>query len=366
MGRILSILIALAIIVGGLWAGAWYAGQALIGRALEDALVRQTRQGVTITLDDAGITGAPERWRIGPTAATVSIRGPDAMDLAVRSVSVESALLDPLRLVGTAEGVVADLPPALPILARPYLSIAGVDIETGLTWDGRPRFADVRARDLVLGEDTLRIARAATARLQLRRRAVEGGERAADGTAAQAAAAGDPGGPAAATGEILSIAGDVTRLTLPTGLALPFGPEVQEVAALTDLPQPWPEAVTAPALARWQAAGGTLEVREARLIWDDFRLTLSGVLTLDPMLQPEGTLQARIAGVDRVLDWMAETGQVTESNARAIRFGLQLISRMGEDGRRIVVAPLVIGQGQIRLGPLPIATLPPIVWPAEG
>ncbi len=365
MGRILSVLIALAIVGGGLWAGVWYAGQVLIAGMVEDALTGQARRGVTITLDDVAVTGAPDRWRIGPTAATVSVPGPDAVDLTARGLVLEAALLDPLRVVGAADGVVVELPPALPIVARPYLSVAGVDIEAGLTLDGLPRFADVQGRDVVLGEDTVRIARAATVRLQVRRAAAEGGERAADGTAARAAPAGGPGG-AAGWGEVLSIAGEVTRLTLPAGLALPFGPEVQEVAVLADLPPPWPAAATAPALARWQAAGGTLEIRQARLVWDDFRLTLSGALGLDPTLQPEGTLQARIAGVDRVLDWMVETGQVTETHIRAVRFGLQLISRMGEDGRRIVVAPLAIGQGQIRLGPLVIAELPPVVWPAEG
>ena len=367
MGRIVGFFVGLAVFAAMAWGAAWFGGQALIGQVLQDAITVQARQGVTIRVQDPTITGAPGTWQLGPTSVDITVSDPSApMDLSAQAVTVAADLLNPLVVASDARGVVVELPPALPIIARPYLSIDTVAAAVGLTIDGfgggMPRFVDVTARDVLLGEDTLRILTAEAARLQLRQRTpVAPAEPVPD----DPPGAGDPVAAESAAGsgaDSVLVAADVQALTLPTGLALPLGPVVQEVAAITDWPEPWPTGSTVPALARWQAAGGTVVVEEARLIWDDFRVIVSGTLQLDADLQPAGVLEARIVGLDPILDWAVATGQVSASNMRAVRFGLQLISRMGEDGRRVIIAPVVIEDRQVRLGPLPIAQLPRIAW----
>lgn len=146
----------------------------------------------------------------------------------------------------------------------------------------------------------------------------------------------------------------------------PF-PDVSDTAERWSLslhvPAPVPGSLTAPALSRWQAAGGGVVVESIEAVWSSLEFSGEGRLSLTPALQPRGQIDTRTRGWDIVLDALVDTGVLNEQQAGFNRLGLSLFSSRAEDGTQVLELPLILSEGWLSLGPLRLAPLPEIEWP---
>jgi hypothetical protein len=90
-------------------------------------------------------------------------------------------------------------------------------------------------------------------------------------------------------------------------------------------------------------------------------MNAEGTVALDAEFRPIGALTAEIEGVDAVIDGFKRLGTLGDMGAEAAKFVLGLMSetRAG-DGARVVTLPLTAQDGQLYLGPVPIAPLSPL------
>ncbi len=82
-------------------------------------------------------------------------------------------------------------------------------------------------------------------------------------------------------------------------------------------PLPWGDAPDA--LARWRAAGGTLELRRLALAWSTLALEGEGTLALDNRMRPEGAVALRLDGLQPTLQKLTAEGGLPPEDAELVR-----------------------------------------------
>ncbi|NNE85424.1 MAG: DUF2125 domain-containing protein, partial [Alphaproteobacteria bacterium] len=117
------------------------------------------------------------------------------------------------------------------------------------------------------------------------------------------------------------------------------------------------------ALTAWRDGGGTVEVASIELQWNTLRITANGTLALDGELQPVGSFATRIAGLEDFITAMEEGGVLSSSDASIARITLAVLTRASDDGGppRAEI-PITLQDRIVRLGPVALIQLPPIVW----
>ncbi len=167
---------------------------------------------------------------------------------------------------------------------------------------------------------------------------------------------------AALSGRIgpLSAAADARGIVLPGGP----GRAVTEASfdAVLSHPIPPRRSITRRA-ALWRDAGGVLTVRQAALRWGELSVDGSGTGRLDEALQPRAEAMLRLAGHATALDALSHAGVMTAGGAMAAKAVLGLMSRPAAGGT-VVDVPLVLQDGVVRMGQIPLLRLPPLSWPA--
>ena len=143
-------------------------------------------------------------------------------------------------------------------------------------------------------------------------------------------------------------------------------------------PKPWPQR-----FRELQAAGGRIEVTQARLAQGDILAVGAGALTLNASGHLEGQIRVTIAGLEQFLDKIGAKEMVQSSpamdklagaldrlapglgNAARQQLGANLgagINALGQpttlEGRRAVSLPLRVEDGAMFLGPIPIGKTP--------
>ena len=137
-------------------------------------------------------------------------------------------------------------------------------------------------------------------------------------------------------------------------------------------------------LKEWQAAGGSLEISQARVQQDDVVAIGAGTLALTPRGGLNGQMQVTIVGLDKFLQALGidQTvsqgdigsainaldrilpgfGQVARKNAGAsIVAGLGALGQSTQlEGKPAVTVPLRFDDGAIQLGPLLLGRVPPL------
>jgi hypothetical protein len=117
------------------------------------------------------------------------------------------------------------------------------------------------------------------------------------------------------------------------------------------------------ALTAWRDGGGTVEVASIELQWNTLRITANGTLALDGELQPVGSFAARIAGLEDFITAMEEGGVLSPSDASIARITLAVLTRASDDGGPArAEIPITLQDRIVRLGPVALIQLPPIVW----
>ncbi len=169
-----------------------------------------------------------------------------------------------------------------------------------------------------------------------------------------------------------TIAMSAAGLELMSGGA-PLAPRVATASATLTLEGPSPPAVLPAgqagidALIAWRDGGGAVRLDRAAIGWGPVDAEGEGRFTLDPLLQPAATGQARIAGGSEALDTMAAAGLLAPRAAQAARAVLGLLptdaAPVGPGQRPAIRVPITLADGRVSLGGFPVLRVRPWTLP---
>ena len=156
----------------------------------------------------------------------------------------------------------------------------------------------------------------------------------------------------------LDFDGAARDILLPENGDTPFGNFVESLSLEATLRGPLPATHARRALPIWRDAGGEAIVHSADIVWGPLNLHAKGGAKLDAFLRPEGQFGTRISGLSEVLNRLVERGQIKPAQAGMLSFAL--LSLGGGDARNIAV-PISMKDGLLSAGPVPIASLRPVL-----
>ena len=161
---------------------------------------------------------------------------------------------------------------------------------------------------------------------------------------------------------------EADAVALPQGYDWPLGATIQAVSAeatLAGVPSPAPQGTTAAEqAARWRDAGGRVDVPQLAVHWGPLGVAGSGSGGLDARLQPRAEASVRLQGWQGTLDRLVQGGVITPGTALAAHAALGLFARASQDASPGgVTVPLVVADGTLRAGGIPLLRVPPLVWP---
>ncbi|MFQ6018841.1 MAG: DUF2125 domain-containing protein [Kiloniellaceae bacterium] len=160
----------------------------------------------------------------------------------------------------------------------------------------------------------------------------------------------------------LLLAGASSGVTLPEGTGSPLGDTIERLAFDATLLGAVPPGRPAESLARWRDAGGTLEVHALELRWGPLTLMADGTATLDRALRPEAAFTARLAGLPRTIDALADRGLIESGEALGIKVMLlALPGTKDETGAKLIELPITLQDGLLYLGPAPLFRISPVL-----
>jgi hypothetical protein len=166
--------------------------------------------------------------------------------------------------------------------------------------------------------------------------------------------------PAAAT-----VSADAFGIDLPPPEGQwPLGARIAQASADVTLRGLMPAGPTpARALAAWRDRDGALALERVSLSWGPLSVRGAATVALDQALQPRGTATATLSGYGPALERLVAAGAVARAPAALVRLGLNAASRQGEGGERVVDIALAIEDRTLSIARIPVARLPPVVWP---
>ena len=210
--------------------------------------------------------------------------------------------------------------------------------------EGRVREFELRGADIDLKGDTGRLAGASIEVTVRRHPAVGDGPRTRSASLVLAA----------------------SELRLPDAADLPLGPLVAGLTVELDLIGTPHGASLTDALAVWRDDGGTIEVKRLQTAYGPLALAAEGTMALDREMQPIGAFTTDIEGFFETVDAFRDRGLIRRRAAVMAKLVLGVMAkRAAGGGAAILSLPLTIQDRIVSVGTVPLATLPPIVWPAS-
>lgn len=176
-------------------------------------------------------------------------------------------------------------------------------------------------------------------------------------------AVGDAAAPLAADAPGYVVSVEAARLALPGILPLPFGGEIRHLAITAEVVGALtPQAL--PALLRqWREEGGAIELTRLSAALGPVVAEGTGTLVLSRDDQPEAAFSFVVEGLPELLDELVALHLLDGAKAAAIKGLVQVRAKTGSDGVSRVRVPLTLQDGELSMGPVPLATVPPIHWP---
>lgn len=329
----LSVLILLLLAYTAYWAAAAWR----LSQALADASGRAAEKNVELALDRPVVTGFPLRLSVNlsglraqwPSGTMVQM-GPlvlSAWAWSPLDIGIEMAAPLRLDLAGSARHA--------PVSG----TATGLVGRAELGLDGKPRLV--------------------TATLAGVRTEGETPLGAAQTVVTWTAPAKTPEGPTDPQGQINLLVRD---LDLPGAVPPPLKPRIEQLALSYEPRGPLPAKPSVEGMTAWRDGGGTLEILGARLLWSGMDLRANATLALDGAMQPAGKGTAELSGGEALIDMMVENGSLRPEQAEGAKAGMAMLGRRTDDGRSILSVPMMLKNSQLFLGPLHVATLPPIPW----
>lgn len=160
----------------------------------------------------------------------------------------------------------------------------------------------------------------------------------------------------------LAFAGQASGVVLPEELAGPLGPRLQHLAFEATLVGDIPPGNRREDLEHWRDTGGVLKLGRLELIWDSLAMEGDGAMGLDAELRPEGAVTARMRGLIETIDKFIAAGVLEMGMAVPAKMGLiALGGTRDENGKRVIVLPVTLREGQLFLGPAPLIRISPVL-----
>jgi hypothetical protein len=112
-------------------------------------------------------------------------------------------------------------------------------------------------------------------------------------------------------------------------------------------------------VVKWRDGGGTIELERLLLAWGPLRVDGNATIALDGEMRPLGAGTAKLRGLMPTVDRLVAKGQMKPQDAATAKIVLGLLSQPTADGGSEVAAPVTAQNGQLFLGPVPVARLLP-------
>lgn len=161
--------------------------------------------------------------------------------------------------------------------------------------------------------------------------------------------------------DTVNAAFDMENIVLPEGLGEALGSHITYLTFDADLRGPLPDDTDMASIAAWRDAGGTLELNSLRLRWGPLGLESNGTIALDSEMRPMGALTARIIGYGDVIDALIESDLIPIGDAFLAKVAFNMLANEPPDGGpRVLEVPITAEDGGVFVGPVAIATVPPI------
>jgi hypothetical protein len=154
---------------------------------------------------------------------------------------------------------------------------------------------------------------------------------------------------------------------LPDGVNWPLGRSVESASVSGTLNGSLPPLnPTAAWASAWRDGGGSVDVRQADIVWGPLNLTSTATLALDDQLQPMGSASAKASGYLETLDRMAKAGLLTKSAATVAKAMLSLLAGTGSgDAPPEVEVPLTLQYRTLSMRQVPLVRFPELDWPNQ-
>ncbi len=182
---------------------------------------------------------------------------------------------------------------------------------------------------------------------------------AASATVTWTAPAQQPEGPTDPQGQVSLVISD---LDLPGAVPAPLKRRIEQISLSYEPRGPLPAKPSVAGMTAWRDGGGTLEILGARVLWSGMDLRANATIALDSAMQPEGAGAAELSGGQTLIDMVAQSGNVKPEQVEAVKAGLSMLSKRTDDGRNVLRVPVTLQNSRLFVGPLHVATLPPIPW----
>ncbi|MFV3127469.1 DUF2125 domain-containing protein [Niveispirillum sp. KHB5.9] len=329
----LSVMILLLLAYTAYWAAAAWR----LSKALAEASGKAAEKNVELTLDHPAVAGFPLRLTVNLSglraqwpSGTLVEAGPLTLSAwAWSPLDITLETVAPLRLdlAGSARHAPASG------------TATGLTGRAELGLDGKPRLVSA----------TLTGVRAQT----------DAPLAAAEVVVSWTAPAQAPEGPTDPQGRIDLLVRD---LDLPGAVPPPLKPRIDQLALSYEARGPLPAKPSVEGMTAWRDGGGTLEIPGARLLWSGMDLRANATLALDGAMQPAGKGTAELSGAETLIDMLVENGSLRPEQAEGAKAGMTMLGRRTDDGRSVLSVPILLKNSQLFLGPLHVATLPPIPW----
>lgn len=157
------------------------------------------------------------------------------------------------------------------------------------------------------------------------------------------------------------------RLELVNGSApvlFPPGLPSHIAAAVLDFdvlgPEPAPQGSALKRLAEWRDGGGSIEVRELALAWEELNLNGEGTLALDSDMRPIASFAFDAVGVPQTAKRFQEAGLIDDRTRRYIELGTGLLS-LGRSKSASIRVPVSAQDGILYIGPVAVAEVQPLI-----
>lgn len=314
------------------WSGLWVYASRVADRTIGEWIEREAQVGRIYACSSRAMGGFPFRFELRCANPTVELRG--------GSVPV---VLKARELLAVAQ------------IYRPDLLIAEV---SGPMTVGNVGVASALSVDWTLLQASVRGLPAAPERVSI---VLDKARLSHASGAAELVASADKAEfhvrratPDAAT-PAFDIVSRVAAASLPSVPLLAAAPLTAEVSAVLRgindlLPKPVPVR-----LREWQAAGGRLEITQARVTQGEALGVATGALGLTPEGRLDGALNLTVAGFDQVLRSVTG-GQGQGLGSMGLLAGLAMLGGRTElEGKRAVAVPLRFDRGAFYLGPIRVS-----------
>jgi hypothetical protein len=360
------ILIVLFIAIAGLWSAAWHYAAASVEETIAGWKNREARSGRVYSCASETISGFPFRIEVRCADAGAQLQSNQPpVGLQAKDIVVAAQVWQPTQLTSTFTGPLtineASAPQIVANWRRAQSTVHGLPTAP----ERVAIFLSEPSLDRAAATGSERLFQAA--QLEINGRMLEG---------------------SAANNPVIQIVLKVTGGAAPTlhpAAAKPVDADITAVLrGLKDFsPKPWPAR-----FRELQAAGGRIEVSNARLQQGDTIAVANGVLGISPRGRLDGQLRLTVAnlenllpalGLDRMAPQAASPNQMTsafgaldrlspglgniarQNAGPALVAGLSFIGQQTDlEGRRAVTLPLRFSDGAVSLGPIPLGQTAPL------